>query len=148
MGQLPTGFGVCLATASAADGMTAGTHGTTYGGNPLAMAVGNAVLDVILADGFLDHVNAVGNALSQGLVSLKDRYPDLVEDVRGNGLMLGIKCAKSNIEIVQAFRAEHLLTVPAGDNVVRLLPPLTLTAEEAREGLERMEAGLKSLMRG
>jgi acetylornithine/N-succinyldiaminopimelate aminotransferase len=141
-------FGVCLATASAADGMTAGTHGTTYGGNPLAMAVGNAVLDVILADGFLDHINDVGNALSQGLVSLKDRYPDLVEDVRGNGLMLGIKCAKSNIEMVQAFRAEHMLTVPAGDNVVRLLPPLTLTAEEAREGLERMEAGLEKLMRG
>jgi acetylornithine/N-succinyldiaminopimelate aminotransferase len=141
-------FGVCLATASAADGMTAGTHGTTYGGNPLAMAVGNAVLDVILEDGFLDHVADVGNALSQGLVSLKDRYPDLIEDVRGNGLMLGIKCAKSNIELVQAFRAEHLLTVPAGDNVVRLLPPLTLTAEEAREGLKRMEAGLDKLTRG
>ena len=87
-------------------------------------------------------------ALSQGLVSLKDRYPDLIEDVRGNGLMLGIKCAKSNIEMVQAFRAEHLLTVPAGDNVVRLLPPLNLTAEEAREGLQRMEAGLETLTRG
>ncbi|MAY61355.1 MAG: acetylornithine transaminase [Rhizobiales bacterium] len=141
-------FGVCLATASAADGMTAGTHGTTYGGNPLAMAVGNAVLDVILEDGFIDHINDVGNALVQGLVSLKDRYPDLIEDVRGNGLMLGIKCAKSNIEMVQAFRAEHLLTVPAGDNVVRLLPPLNLTAEEAREGLQRMEAGLETLTRG
>lgn len=141
-------FGVCLATASAADGMTAGTHGTTYGGNPLAMAVGNAVLDVILEDGFIDHINDVGNALVQGFVSLKDRYPDLIEDVRGNGLMLGIKCAKSNIDMVQAFRAEHLLTVPAGDNVVRLLPPLTLTAEEAREGLKRMEAGLETLTRG
>lgn len=141
-------FGVCLATASAANGMTAGTHGTTYGGNPLAMAVGNAVLDVILEDGFLDHINDVANALSQGLVSLKDRYPDLIEDVRGNGLMLGIKCAKSNMEVVQAFRAENLLSVPAGDNVVRLLPPLTLTAEEAREGLKRMDAALEKLTRG
>ena len=141
-------FGVCLSTASAADGMTAGTHGTTYGGNPLAMAVGNAVLDVILEEGFLDHINDVANALSQGLVSLKDRYPDLIEDVRGNGLMLGIKCAKSNMEVVQAFRAENLLSVPAGDNVVRLLPPLTLTAEEAREGLKRMDAALEKLTRG
>ena len=141
-------LGACLATEHAARGMTFGTHGSTYGGNPLAMAVGNAVLDVILEDGFIDHINDVGNALVQGLVSLKDRYPDLIEDVRGNGLMLGIKCAKSNIEMVQAFRAEHLLTVPAGDNVVRLLPPLNLTAEEAREGLQRMEAGLETLTRG
>lgn len=139
--------GACLATENAADGMTAGTHGTTFGGNPLAMAVGNAVLDIVLADGFLDHIRAVGNVLSQGLVSLKDRYPDLIEDVRGNGLMLGIKCAGSNADVVAAFRAEHLLAVPAGDNVVRLLPPLTLTAEEAREGLIRMEAALEMLSR-
>mgnify|MGYP005820063795 FL=1 len=140
-------FGACLATGSAADGMTLGTHGTTYGGNPLAMAVGNAVLDVILDDGFLPHVNDVALVLRQGLASLKDRYPDLIADVRGSGLMLGIKCAKSNADLVAAMRSEHLLAVPAGDNVVRLLPPLIVTAEEAREALARTEAALEMLSR-
>ena len=138
-------FGACLATANAADGMTLGTHGTTYGGNPLAMAVGNAVLDVILDEGFLTHVNDVALVLRQGLASLKDRYPDLISDVRGSGLMLGIKCVKSNADLVQAMRNEHLLAVPAGDNVVRLLPPLIVTAEEAREALSRIEAALDML---
>lgn len=140
-------FGACLATAEAADGMTLGTHGTTYGGNPLAMAVGNAVLDVILEPGFLPHVNDVALVLSQGLASLKDRYPDLVSDVRGAGLMLGIKCAKSNADLVMAMRNEHILGVPAGDNVVRLLPPLIVTAEEARDALSRIEAALEMLSR-
>lgn len=140
-------FGACLATANAADGMTIGTHGTTYGGNPLAMAVGNAVLDVILDEGFLTHVNDVALVLRQGLASLKDRYPDLISDVRGSGLMLGIKCVKSNADLVQAMRNEHLLAVPAGDNVVRLLPPLIVTAEEAREALSRIEAALDMLSR-
>jgi len=140
-------FGACLATANAADGMTLGTHGTTYGGNPLAMAVGNAVLDVILDENFLTHVNDVALVLRQGLASLKDRYPDLISDVRGSGLMLGIKCVKSNGDLVQAMRNEHLLAVPAGDNVVRLLPPLIVTAEEAREALSRTEAALDMLSR-
>lgn len=138
-------MGACLATAEAADGMTAGTHGTTFGGNPLAMAVGNAVLDVVLADGFLDHIRDIARVMSQGLAAIKDRYPDLVTEIRGQGLMIGIKCAKSNTDMVQAFRNEHLLSVPAGDNVVRLLPPLILSAEEAREGLNRMEAALDML---
>lgn len=137
--------GACLATAEAADGMTAGTHGSTFGGNPLAMAVGNAVLDIVLADGFLEHIQDMGKVLSQGLVSLMDRYPGQVADVRGSGLMLGIKCVGSNADMVQAFRNEHLLSVPAGDNVVRLLPPLTLSAEEAREALARMESALDKL---
>jgi len=140
-------FGACLATADAADGMTLGTHGTTYGGNPLAMAVGNAVLDVILEPGFLPHVNDVALVLRQGLASLKDRYPDLISDVRGAGLMLGIKCAKSNADLVMAMRNEHILGVPAGDNVVRLLPPLIVTAEEARDALSRIEAALEMLSR-
>ena len=84
-------LGACLATTEAASGMVAGTHGSTYGGNPLAMAVGNAVLDVVLADGFLEHVHDIGLLLRQGLASLKDRYPDIIEDIRGEGLMLGIK---------------------------------------------------------
>ncbi|MDZ7600285.1 MAG: aminotransferase class III-fold pyridoxal phosphate-dependent enzyme, partial [Hoeflea sp.] len=140
-------FGACLATAEAADGMTVGTHGTTYGGNPLAMAVGNAVLDVILEDGFLTHVNDIALVLNQGLASLKDRYPGLIEEIRGTGLMLGIKCARSNADLVMALRNEHLLTVPAGDNVIRLLPPLIVTAEEARDALSRLEAALDMLSR-
>lgn len=140
-------FGACLATADAADGMTLGTHGTTYGGNPLAMAVGNAVLDIILDEGFLTHVNDVALVLRQGLASLKDQYPELISEVRGAGLMLGIKCAKSNADLVQAMRNEHMLAVPAGDNVVRLLPPLIVTAEEAREAISRTEAALEMLSR-
>ncbi|WP_422372563.1 aspartate aminotransferase family protein [Hoeflea sp.] len=138
-------FGACLATAEAADGMTVGTHGTTYGGNPLAMAVGNAVLDVVLADGFLSHVNDVSLVLRQGLASLKDRYPDLIEEIRGLGLLTGIKCRKSNADLVMALRNEHLLAVPAGENVVRLLPPLIVTAEEIRDALHRIEAALEML---
>ncbi len=132
-------LGACLATAEAASGMKAGTHGSTYGGNPLAMAVGNAVLDIVLADGFLEHVRDIARVFRQGLASLKDRFPDIVEDVRGEGLMLGVKAAIPQAELLQAIRAEHLLGVPAGDNVIRLLPPLVVTAEEAREGIARLE---------
>ena len=138
-------LGACLATAEAASGMKAGTHGTTYGGNPLAMAVGNAVLDVVLADGFLDHVRDIALVFRQGLASLKDRFPDIIEDIRGEGLMLGIKAAIPQAELLQAIRAEHLLGVPAGDNVIRLLPPLVVTAEEAREGIARIERAAESV---
>ncbi|MFB9950022.1 aspartate aminotransferase family protein [Rhizobium puerariae] len=135
----------CLATAEAASGMTAGTHGTTYGGNPLAMAVGNAVLDVILADGFLENVRNVSLIFRQGLAGLKDRFPDVIEDVRGEGLLLGIKAKVPAGDLVAAMRGEHMLAVPAGDNVVRLLPPLTVTVEEAREGLSRIEKAAEKL---
>jgi len=138
-------LGACLATAEAASGMTAGTHGTTYGGNPLAMAVGAAVLDVMLADGFLEHVRDVALVFRQGLASLKDRYPDIVEDVRGEGLMLGIKPTVPAADLLRAVRAEHLLAIPAGDNVLRLLPPLITTADEAREGLARIERAIEAL---
>lgn len=132
-------LGACLATAEAASGMTAGTHGTTYGGNPLAMAVGNAVLDVVLADGFLDHIRDITLIFRQGLASLQDRFPDVIEEIRGEGLLLGIKPKMPSSELLQAMRTEHVLGVPAGDNVIRLLPPLVVTAEEAREGLRRIE---------
>jgi acetylornithine/N-succinyldiaminopimelate aminotransferase len=132
-------LGACLATADAASGMTAGTHGTTYGGNPLAMAVGNAVLDVVLADGFLDHIRDITLIFRQGLASLQDRFPDVIEEIRGEGLLLGIKPKMPSSELLQAMRTEHVLGVPAGDNVIRLLPPLVVTAEEAREGLRRIE---------
>jgi acetylornithine/N-succinyldiaminopimelate aminotransferase len=132
-------LGACLATEEAAYGMKPGTHGSTYGGNPLAMAVGNAVLDVVLGDGFLDNVRDTALVFRQGLASLKDRFPDVIEEVRGEGLMLGIKAKVPNTELLMAMRDEHLLGVPAGDNVIRLLPPLTVTAEEARDGLARIE---------
>ena len=138
-------LGACLATSEAASGMKAGTHGSTYGGNPLAMAVGSAVLDIILADGFLQHVRDVALVFRQGLASLKDRYPDVIEDIRGEGLLLGIKAAIPSSELLQAIRAAHLLGVPAGDNVIRLLPPLVVTAEEAREGLARIERAAESI---
>ncbi len=138
-------LGACLATAEAASGMVAGTHGSTYGGNPLAMAVGNAVLDVVLADGFLDHVREVALVFRQGLASVGDRFPDVIEEIRGEGLMLGIKAKIPSGELLKAMRDEHLLGVPAGDNVIRLLPPLTTTAEEAREGIARVERAAEKL---
>ena len=138
-------MGACLATEEAASGMVAGTHGSTYGGNPLAMAVGNAVLDVVLADGFLDHVRDVALVFRQGLASLQDRFPDVIAEIRGEGLMLGIKAKIPTAELLKAVRAEHLLAVPAGDNVLRLLPPLITTVDEAREGLARLERAIERL---
>ncbi|MCB8837795.1 aspartate aminotransferase family protein [Aurantimonas sp. VKM B-3413] len=138
-------MGVCLATEEAAKGMTPGTHGTTYGGNPLAMAVGNAVLDVVLEDGFLDHVKDVALLFKQSLASLIDRYPDVLEEVRGEGLLIGLKAKVPNGDLVVAMRENGLLAAPAGDNVVRLLPPLTVTAEEVRQGMDRIEAAVGSL---
>ncbi|PTM97587.1 aspartate aminotransferase family protein [Mycoplana dimorpha] len=138
-------LGACLATADAASGMVAGTHGSTYGGNPLAMAVGNAVLDVVLQEGFLEHVRDVALVLRQGLASLKDRFPEIIEEIRGEGLMLGIKAKVPSVDLLKAVRAEHLLLVPAGENVLRLLPPLITTAEEAREGLARIERAAEKL---
>jgi acetylornithine/N-succinyldiaminopimelate aminotransferase len=138
-------LGACLATAEAASGMKAGTHGSTYGGNPLAMAVGSAVLDIILADGFLQHVRDITLVFRQGLASLKDRYPDVIEDIRGEGLMLGIKAAIPSAELLKEIRAAHLLAIPAGDNVIRLLPPLVVTAEEAREGISRIERAAENI---
>ncbi|WP_438750433.1 aspartate aminotransferase family protein [Pararhizobium sp. O133] len=138
-------LGACLATEESAAGMVAGTHGSTYGGNPLAMAVGNAVLDVVLADDFLPHVRDVALVFRQGLASLADRFPDVIEEIRGDGLMLGIKAKVPSADLLKAIRAEHLLAVPAGENVIRLLPPLTTTAEEAREGLARIERAAEHL---
>lgn len=138
-------MGACLATAEAAKGMTAGVHGTTYGGNPLAMAVGNAVLDVVLADGFLESVQENALTMKQGLASIIDRYPNVISEVRGRGLLMGIKCVVPNVSLIQALRDENLLSVGAGDNVIRLLPPLVTTPEEAREALARIEAAVERL---
>lgn len=135
----------CLATEEAASGMVPGVHGTTFGGNPLAMAVGNAVLDVVLEEGFLEHVKEVGLVFKQGLAELKDRYPGVIGEIRGEGLMLGIKANVPAGELAAAMREEKLLSVPAGDNVIRLLPPLTVTVEEAREGLARLGRAAEKL---
>jgi len=132
-------IGACLSTKEAGIGMTAGTHGTTFGGNPLACAVGNAVLDVVLAPGFLDHVNDVAGYAKQKLAALKDRHPQVIEAVRGEGLMMGLKVIPPVGDAVQALRKQHLLTVGAGDNTVRLLPPLVITRGDVDEALVSLE---------
>jgi len=137
--------GACLATHRAASGMTAGSHGTTFGGNPLAMAVGNAVLDVVLAPGFLDEVKRKGLLLKQKLAAIVDRHSTAVTEIRGEGLMLGMKCHVPNGDVVAALTDAHILAVPAGDNVVRLLPPLIVSDAEIEEGVEKIDAALGAL---
>ena len=138
-------LGACLATKEAAKGMTAGTHGTTYGGNPLAMAVGNAVLDVVLAQGFLDKVEKTGLLLKQRLAELRDRRPGIIEEVRGEGLMIGLKLKPNNGEFTAAARAEKLLVIPAGDNVVRLLPPLIIGEAEVSQAIARLDSACAAM---
>jgi acetylornithine/N-succinyldiaminopimelate aminotransferase len=136
-------LGAFLATDEAAKGMVAGTHGSTYGGSPLAMAVGNAVLDAILEPGFLEHVQAMSLRLKQELARLKDENPGVIEEVRGSGLLLGIKVKPPMAEVVSAAINEGLLTVGAGENVVRLLPPLNVTEAEIGEAMARLSRALQ-----
>jgi acetylornithine/N-succinyldiaminopimelate aminotransferase len=138
-------MGACLATSEAAKGMTAGTHGTTFGGNPLAMAVGNAVLDVILAPGFLERVERMGLLLKQRLAELSDRHPSVIAEIRGLGLMLGIRTHVPNSTLVEAARDQHLLTIAAGDSVVRLLPPLIVDDAEIGESVQRLDAACAAI---
>ena len=140
-------LGACLASEAAAAGMTVGSHGSTFGGNPLAMAVGNAVLDIVLAEGFLDHVAQTGLHLKQKLAAIADAHPGAIEDVRGVGLMLGLKCRVPNGDVITAARAEGLLLVAAGDNVARLLPPLIIGDEEIAEAATRLDRALTKLTR-
>lgn len=138
-------MGACLATAKAARGMVAGTHGSTYGGNPLAMAVGLAVLDVVQADGFLEHVTVMGDRLRGALNQLIPNYPRLFESVRGLGLMLGLRMTVETRDFVAHLRDNHgLLTVSAGDNVVRILPPLVIDDTHVAEFIEKLSAGAAS----
>ena len=132
-------LGACLATARAAAGMTPGTHGSTFGGNPLACAVGNAVLDVILDDGFMERVRSMAGELCQRARQLAERYPDVIKGVRGEGMMLGLVCGPNNTEIAARLMQEGLLTVPAGENVVRLLPPLVVGEVEIAEAAAALE---------
>jgi acetylornithine/N-succinyldiaminopimelate aminotransferase len=141
-------MGACLATENAARGMTLGTHGSTYGGNPLAMAVGNAVLDVVLADGFLERVQATSALLVRTLNEIKDRHPAVIAEVRGEGLLLGVRAQGPAAELVLALRDEGLLAPGAGDNVVRLLPPLILTEDEIAIAADKIEAACLRIENG
>ena len=146
---LGAGFpiGACLATAEASKGMTAGTHGSTFGGNPLAMAAANAVLDVVLAPGFLDHVRRMALLFRQRLSEIHDRHPAVIAEVRGEGFLIGLRSRIPNGELVDALRAEKLLTVAAGDNVVRLLPPLIVGETEIADALARVDRACTAVER-
>ena len=135
-------IGAVLATREAAKGMVAGTHGSTFGGNPLATAVGSAVLEAVLEPGFLEHVQAMALRFKQKLAALKDEFPYVIEEVRASGLLTGIKVKPPANDVINACIGEKLLTVGAGDNVVRLLPPLNVTDEELTEATRRLGAAL------
>ena len=139
-------LGACLATEEAAKGMVAGTHGSTYGGNPLAMAAGQAILDVMTEPGFLEHVTAMGDRLRAAFEQLIPNHDGLFEEIRGKGLMLGIKMKDTAVsrEFVAHLRDNHgLLTVAAGENVFRVLPPLVIDESHIAECIERLSAGAR-----
>lgn len=146
---LAGGFPVaaCVATRHAAAAMTAGSHASTFGGNPLAMAVGNAVLDVMLAPGFMERVQRLGSHFRQQLAMVVERHGDIFAEVRGDGLMLGLRCRVPNTEVVAALRARGLLTVGAGDNVVRVYAPLIAEDAHVAEGVAMIEAASEDLRR-
>ncbi len=132
-------IGACLATTEASKGMTAGTHGSTFGGNPLAMAVGNAVLDVVLDPEFIEHVRQISLRLKQRLAEIKDRYTSVIAEVRGEGLLIGLRMIPPAGTMVDELRAENMITVAAGDNVVRLLPPLIINEEEIGAAVAKID---------
>ncbi len=138
-------IGAILATERAAGGMLAGSHGSTFGGNPLAMAVGNAVIDVILGEGFLEQVDRTGRRLWRELLGLVDRHPEVLEEVRGAGLMLGLKCRVPNTKLVEKLREGGLLAATAAENVLRLLPPLIIGEAEVGEAVRIIDAACADL---
>ncbi len=138
-------IGACLATEKVAECMTAGSHGSTFGGNPLAMAAGNAVLDVVAEPEFLENVRHSGLILRQKLAEMKDSFPRLIEHIRGEGLMLGLKCAIPSPALIDGFLQHKLLTVGAGENVVRLLPPLIIGEDEIREACDKIVAACRTV---
>ena len=141
-------LGMCIATEAAAVGMVPGTHGSTYGGNPLACAVGIAVLGEVSKPEFLDQVSRLSSRLVQGLEGLVATHPDIFELTRGEGLMQCLKCKVPNMDVVNAGYSESILTVPGGDNVVRILPPLTISEEEIDDGLARLDRAASALEAG
>jgi acetylornithine/N-succinyldiaminopimelate aminotransferase len=138
-------IGACLATAEAASGMTPGSHGSTFGGNPLAIAAANAVLDVMLKPGFFDHVQKMSLLLKQKLASVVDRFPAVLSDVRGEGLLVGVKAVVPSGDLVTALRDQKLLTVGAGDNVVRFLAPLIVSESEIEQSVASLERACVAL---
>jgi len=138
-------LGAVLATENAASGMTAGTHGSTYGGNPLACAVGCAVMDIVAEPSFLSEVKRKAGMLRQKLEGLVGSHPDVFEAVRGSGLMLGLKCKAVNLDVVNAGYAHEVITIPAADNVIRLLPPLNITDDEIAQAIARLDAAATAL---
>ncbi|MBZ4023769.1 acetylornithine transaminase [Rhodobacter sp. TJ_12] len=138
-------LGAVLATENAASGMGAGTHGSTYGGNPLGCAIGAKVMEIVTADGFMEEVSRKASFLRQRLEGLVAAHPDIFTEVRGQGLMLGLKCKPAPVEVVQAAYAQKLLTVPAADNVLRLLPALTITEEDMAEAVRRLDAAASEI---
>ncbi|WP_375665336.1 aspartate aminotransferase family protein [Bartonella sp. TT121SHDZB] len=138
-------LGACLATDKVAKSMIPGTHGSTFGGNLLGMAVGNSVLDVLLEPSFLNHVQRMGDKLKSGLLHILNIYPDIICAVQGMGLMLGIQCVVPSNLVVNALENEYLLSVAANNNVVRLLPPLIIREEEIDESLHRIEKAISYL---
>jgi acetylornithine/N-succinyldiaminopimelate aminotransferase len=138
-------IGACLATADAAAGMTPGSHGSTFGGNPLAVAAANAVLDVMLKPGFFEHVQKMSLLFKQNLASVVDRHPNVLAEVRGEGLLIGVKAVVPSADLVTALREQHLLTVGAGENVVRLLPPLIVSETEIEEAVQRLDRACAAL---
>ncbi len=139
-------IGAVLATEKAAIGMVAGTHGSTFGGNPLATAAANAVLKEVLAPGFLDHVVAMGEHMRKGLEGIVARHGNKIAEVRGKGLLIGLRCHVDSAKLIDALRANGLLTVAAGDNVIRLLPPLIVGTREVDEGLAIIDRTLESMV--
>src|ERR1700735_1777244 len=138
-------IGACLATADAAAGMTPGSHGSTFGGNPLAVAAANAVLDVMLKPGFFDHVQKMSLLFKQKMASVVDRHPDVLAEVRGEGLLIGVKAVVPSGDLVAALREQKLLTVGAGDNVVRFLAPLIVSEAEIAQSVQLLERACVSL---
>ena len=144
---LGNGFpvGACLAVEKVAKCMNAGSHGSTYGGNPLGMAVAGVVVDTMTADGFMDRVAQLGNHLQQALHGVVDRYPTVLEELRGVGLHLGLKCKVENGALINALRKHGALTAKGGDNVVRLLPPLIIDEAQISEFIVALEAACEEL---
>jgi acetylornithine/N-succinyldiaminopimelate aminotransferase len=143
---LGNGFpvGACLATREVGQAMGVGAHGSTYGGNPMAMAVANTCVDLISADEMMEHVNDVAGYFGQQLQGLRDRHPEVIEEIRGKGLLIGIKLKTNNREFMALARDQKLLIAGGGDNTVRLLPPLVITQDEAREAIEKLDAACEA----
>jgi len=138
-------LGACLVNKKVSVGMTPGTHGSTLGGNPLGMAVGNAVLDIIFKKGFLDNVKEKGKYFDQGLNKIKSKYPKIIEEIRGIGLIKGLKVFVDNVEFIKKLMNHKMLTVKAEENVIRLFPPLIVTNKELDEATDKIEKVCKEM---